>query len=375
MSVAEGLPEDIQHDLQNIASRCEAENIPPNNLHRNEFTPNDLQSEYDSVIERLESHDGASNMDVWNYLGKTVELDNTRESKYYLWDIAVTSKDNIVFDEYPSLSNLGQSGLKNVPEQVDMNKNGFEFKNHYLIFCSRLSQNYYLTGKLGTLRSEMVDLSVPISYSKLGLPGTTRRMRLHAHWRGPETIDELRSRTGHRFFIQKGTESYEHGLQDRTEFFFEKRDDEWHLQIEELLPRTGISYSPHTRLRREKINYYTRYLHAILDENCKNCFHIDGALRGYDTVKKFIDRHIREELKNSKSLKEMSSRHKLFKLDSPVGNITDFGEVAGLFFKHNPHVQRFFEGNSDYATEIEEKRAELFDFEFDKEEIQNEFRI
>lgn len=92
-------------------------------------------------------------------------------------------------------------------------------------------------------------------------------------------------------------------------------------------------YSPHTQLRETEIRYNTRYLHAILDENCDRCFHLDGALRGYDTAKKFVSRHIEEELRNSKSLKEMSSRHKLFKLDSSTGDIADFGEIAGLFFK------------------------------------------
>lgn len=373
MSMGEEFPEDIRQDLRDIVSRCEVKNVPPSNLHRREFTPDNLQSLYDDVIERLEFCDDTSNMDVWKFLEEEVQIDNTTESKYYLWDIAVLRKSDIVFDEYPSLSSLGQNDLKSVPKQADMNKNGFDFKNHYLIFCSRLSQNYYLTGKLDTLRSDTVSLSVPISYSRLGLSDTTRTTALLAHWRGPETIDKLRSRSGHRFFIQKGTESYKHGLQDRTEFLFEKRKNEWHLQIEELLPRTGISYSPHTQLRRTGIEYNTRYLHAILNEDCKKCFHIDGALRGYGTAQKFIDRHIAKELRDSKTLKEMSSRHKLFKLDSPVGDIADFGEIAGLFFKHNPHVQRFFEGDSDYATEIEEKRIELFEFDFNKEDVLSEF--
>ena len=369
------LPEDIEDDLQDIANRCESENIPPNNLDSREFTPGNLQSIYDDVIERVQSRNDISNMDIWNYLGKNVQIDPNRESKYYLWDIAVLQKDNVIFDNYPSLRDLGQSGLKSVPEQADMNKNGFSFRNHYLIFCSRLSQNYYLIGKLGELRSGTVGLSVPISYNKLGLPDTTRNTILAEHWRGPETIDELRSRAGHKFFVQKSGESYQCGLQDRTEFLFEKRDNEWHLQIEELLPRTGIRYSPHTQLRKTGIKYNTRYLHAILDEECRNCFHLDGALRGYNTAENFIDRHRDTDLENSNLLKDMSDRYKLFKLDSSAGDITDFGEIAGLFFKHNPYVQRFFEGDSDHANEIEEQRIELFRFDFEKEDVLDEFDV
>ena len=71
----------------------------------------------------------------------------------------------------------------------------------------------------------------------------------------------------------------------------------------------------------------------------------------------------------------MSDRYKLFKLDSSAGDITDFGEIAGLFFKRNPYVQRFFEGDSDHANEIEEQRIKLFRFDFEKEDVLDEFDV
>ena len=366
------LPEPLLTQIKTVGELCEKYNVPPKNLRRGEFTPDDLKQEYDKLNDLSESFDQTSSMKVDRLLGENVELDETREARYYLWDIAVAEKNEIVSEMYPHLGSLGFNDLKEVPTDADMNKNGFEFRNHYLIFCSRLADNYYLTGKLGNIRDDEISLSIPISYHRIGLPETTRETILAAHWRGPETIDELRSRTGTEFFIQKGTESYEHGLQDRTEFFFEKRDGRWHLQIEELLPRESIFHSLHTTFRGREIKYYTRYLHTILNEDCQDCFHLDGAIRGYGHLEDFIERHTERELQNPNPLKKMSSRDKLFKLDSPSGDIGDFGEIAGLFFKHNPHVQRFFEGDSEEAKELEEKRAQWYRSDFDGDQLKDE---
>lgn len=366
------VPEDLINPLESVGDLCEKYNVPPVNLREGEFVPDDLQEEYDELLDLSESYDQVSSLKLERFLGEYVDLDETRESRYYLWDIGVVEKKNIVPETYPSLANLGFSDLKKVPTNSDMNKNGFQFKEHYLIFCNRLARNFYLTGKLGNVRADTVTLSVPISYRQLGLPETTRETILAAHWRGPETIDELRSRAGTEFFIQKGTESYEHGLQDRTEFFFEKRDDRWHLQIEELLPRMGTLHSLHTTFRGREIKYYTRYIHAILDEECRECFHLDGAIRGYGNLDDFIERHIERELQNPNPLKKMSNRYKMFKLDSPTGEISDFGEIAGLFFKHNPHVQRFFEGDSEEAEELEEERARWYQSDFEGDWLEDE---
>lgn len=368
----EGLPQDFINKLKDVVILCEEQNTPPKNLDDRVFAPDDLQENYDELMELVETYDEISRIKVLRFLENNVEIDPNRESRYYLWDLAVVEKNGIVFDTYPDLSGLGDQDLKTIPENVDMNKDGFEYDQHYLIFVRRLASNYYLVGKLNNLRDSEINVSVPISYSKLGLPDTTREMILAAHWRGPETIEELRSRSGSEFFVQKGTESYQHGLQDRTEFYFEFRDGNWHLQIEELLPRTGIFYSPHTYLRDNEIRYYTRYLHAIVDEDCMNCFHLDGALRGYSTSENFVKRHTSMELQNPNPLKRISTRHKLFQIDSANGAISDYGEIAGLFFKHNPHVQRFFEGDSEYARELEDNRASHFRFDFERDQIQQE---
>lgn len=371
----ENVPNPIINQIETVGALCEKYNVPPRNLRKGEFTPDDLKNEYAELKDLSESYDQISSTRVDWFLAENVELDNTRETRYYLWDIAVVEKDGIVPETYPSLANLGFNDLYEVPTDADMNKDGFEFENHYLIFCRRLASNFHLTGKLSDSRNDSVSLSVPISYHQLGLPETTREMFLAAHWRGPETIDELRSRAGTEFFIQKGTESYEHGLQDRTEFLFEKRDSRWHLQIEELLPRMSTLHSLHATFRGREIKYYTRYLHAILDEDCCACFHLDGAIRGYGDLSTFIERHTEHELQNPNPLKKMSSRHKLFKLDSSNGEISDYGEIAGLFFKHNPHVQRFFEGDSEEAEELEEKRARLFRSDFRGDWLDDELKV
>lgn len=368
---SEELPQDFVTKLKEVIELCEEYNIRPMNLDNRELAPDDAQESYDELMDIIDGYNEIPRTKVLRWLGEAITLDPSRETQYYLWDIAVREKNDLVSKNYPDLCSFADDDLIDIPQTADMNKNGFEYKDHYLIFIDQLAKNYYLTEKLGSLRSNNVNLSVPVSYSKLGMPDTRRKMMLKAHWRGPETIDKLRDRSGSEFFVQKGTESYQHGLQDRTEFYFELRDREWHLQIEELLPRTGIFYSPHTAYRDAEIKYYTRYFHAIMDEKCEYCIHMDGAIRGYGSFEKFVERHTERELQEVNTLKRMSSRHKLFRVDSPDGAINEFGEVAGLFFKHNPHVQRFFEGDSEHATELEENRASQFQFDFDSDRVQD----
>jgi len=368
------VPPDLLEQMGTVASLCEEENIRVKSLSFGNFASEELMEEYESLKSIVNHHEDISRVKVERELAKQIEIDETRECRYYLWDIAVVQKQGILKETYPEFTGGNSGDLIGVSPEADMNKNSFEYKNHYLILCSRLSQNYRLVGKLNQVRTETVNLAVPITYSKIGLPDTTRQSKLAAHWRGPETLQELQDRSGHEFFVQKGTESYDHGLQDRTEFYFEKRDGKWHLQIEELMPRTGIRHSLHTSLADEMLKYYTRYLHAIVDEECEQCFHLDGALRSYGTLDDFIDRHVNRELQNPNPLKRMSKRRKLFKIDSPEGDLSDFGEIAGLFFRNNPHVLRFFEGDSEWAEELEEKRARLLEFGLSTDRVQEQLK-
>jgi len=368
------VPRDLLDQMETVASLCEDENVRVKSLSFGNFASDDLEEEYESLRSIVETYEDISRVKVERELANQIEIDETRECRYYLWDIAVAEKRGILKETYPEFNDGSSGDLIRVPPEADMNKNSFEFKNHYLIFCSRLAQNYRLVEKLKQIRSKKVHLAVPIAFSKIGLPETTRQSKLAAHWRGPETLQELQDRAGREFFVQKGTESYDHGLQDRTEFYFEKRDGQWHLQIEELMPRTGIRHSFHTSLADEMLEYYTRYLHAIVDDECERCIHLDGALRSYGTLEDFIDRHVNHELRNPNPLKKMSKRRKLFKIDSPEGVLTDFGEIAGLFFKHNPHVMRFFEGDSEWAGELEDKRASLLEFGLSTDRVQEQLK-
>lgn len=362
------LPESVRDPLEEIIVLCNEYNIPEKNLRESEFVPDEIAHTYSALRDAVENYPNISWLKVQRSIGENIDIDLSEETKFYLWDIAVIQKREIVLNNYPELKQKINNGLIRVPKSADMNKNGFEYQDHYLIFDNRFSQNFHLVGLLNDIRDDAVEVHVPITFDQLGDPDTTRKTFLKEHWAGPETVDRLQARRAPEF-IQKGTESYKEGIMDRTEFYFYKRDDDWHVQIEELLPQDGVRYSPHTKFQGNEIKFYTRYVHAILGPDCELCYHLDGAFRSYRKKPNFIKRHRDLELRQSKRLKEMSDRYKFFKVDSPDSGFIDYQELIGLFFKNNPHVVEFFEGESVETREMERNRSQSFRFNFDNDYV------
>lgn len=362
------VPEDVLRSIQEVIELCNQHNVPPKNLDNEEFVPDDLSRAYAGLINIVADHPNISMVKVDREIGKHVDISLNEEAKFYLWDIAVVQKRDIALDTYTKLEDETENGLIEVPATADMNKNGFRYKDHYLIFDSRFYQNFKLVNHLNNLRSSTICLYAPITFNQLGDPETTRQMFLKEHWAGPKTVDRLKSRRAPEF-IQKGTASYQDGVMDRTEFYFNVRDGEWHIQIEELLPRTGVRYSPHATFRSQDLRFYTRYVHAILGSDLERCYHLDGALRSYQTKDRFVKRHTKVDLREPNQLKVMSDRHKIFKIESQEGGFTDYQKIIGLFFKHNPHVKEFFDGQSEETREQEERRSRAFRNEFENSRV------
>ncbi|WP_282352314.1 hypothetical protein [Haloferax volcanii] len=172
------VPPDLLEQMGTVASLCEEENIRVKSLSFGNFASEELIEEYKSLKSIVADHEAISRVKVERELAKQIEIDETRECRYYLWDIAVVQKRGILKETYPEFTGGNSGDLIEVPPEADMNKDSFEYQNHYLILCSRLSQNYRLVGKLNQVRAEAVDLAVPITYSKIGLPDTTRQSKL-----------------------------------------------------------------------------------------------------------------------------------------------------------------------------------------------------
>lgn len=105
------VPEPLLKQFETVLALCERYNVPPGNLRRGEFTPDDLKEEYDELQNLSESYSPISPRKMDKFLAKKVELDETRKTRYYLWDIAVEKKDGIVSETYPCLDDLGYKAL------------------------------------------------------------------------------------------------------------------------------------------------------------------------------------------------------------------------------------------------------------------------
>ena len=248
-----------------------------------------------------------------------------------------------------------------VPYNHDLNKNGFKYKNHYLIFDNAFSRNFHFTEWLMANWKDNFGLKLPISKNLLGLSETRRNMMLLSHWQGPKHISNIQMSLNGKAYVVKGPLQFHADLMDKTEFLFYFDEDQWHFQIEELLPMEGIGYSECIHFQDKVHRFYTRYLHAIANKQLTKCTHIDGSIRVYDTYDNFKIRN-NAELKNPKC-RENANRYKLFRIDSKQG-ICCFQEIIGLFFKFNPYVLEFFEGESDYTKEIERRRSGILEIDF-----------
>jgi hypothetical protein len=260
--------------------------------------------------------------------------------------------------------NEQDQNLIEVPTDAEFNKDGFEYRDHYLIFGEPISSNFHLTTYLLNNNTQDLSLKTLFSLDQLGLPATTRTMHLFEHWDGPETLQRIREANGIAHVSSHGGQTYGDGFYDKTEFLFEKRGDRWVLHIEETLPIKGVFLNLSTRYRGRKVDYYTRYLHAITNEDLTECYHLDCAIREYPSRDTFLERH-RKQFTEGQVFKDLCSRYKVFKLDSEAGSIPDYQRIAGLFFKYNPYVIEFFDGPSDWTQELEEFRNSQFEIGFD----------
>lgn len=307
--------------LSKVQNLCEDYNIPAKNLRREEFVPNDLAKEY-KKLKRL-AEDNESYHFLEREIAKGVSLSPDQIQKFYRWDIAVKRKNGIVQETYPELLDQQDQNLIEVPADADFNKDGFEYRNHYLIFGTPIISNFHLTTYLLNNNTQDIELKMLFSLDQLGLPKTTRKTYLLEHWDGPKTLQRIRESNDIAHVSSHGGQTYGDGFYDKTEFLFEKRDDRWILHIEETLPINSRFLILCTSYRGQKIDYYTRYLHAITNEDLTECYHLDGAIREYSDRDMFLNRH-RQQFTEGNVFKHLCDRHKVFKLDSDSGTIPNY---------------------------------------------------
>lgn len=354
---------EFEKQLSKVQNLCEKHNIPVKNLRRYEFVPQELEQEHQK-LKALAEKDEETHHFLEKEIARGVSLDPTRTQKTYRWDIAIKRRDGIVPEVYPEVLDNQDQNLIEVPSDADFNKDGFEYEDHYLIFGEPIVSNFHFTTYLLNHNHDDLQLKMLFSLDKLGLPETTRRMHLLEHWDGPETLQRIRESDDIAHVSSHGGQTYGEGFYDKTEFLFERRDDKRILHIEETLPFRGVVMELGTSYRGQKIDYYTRYLHAITNGDLTECYHFDGAIREYSDRGAFLERH-RQQFTEDNIFKDMCDRHKVFKLDSDSGAIPDYQRIAGLFFKYNPYVVEFFDGRSEWTQEVEEFRNSHFEICFD----------
>ncbi len=355
-------------DYELLVKAFESSNTPVANMVFRGPVPSELKILFENFTKKWEITTFEARHKLLVELEKIVKRDPKRVSAYEGWDITIEQKDDYVLEKYPELLvKRKDETLVSLNYPTKINKNGFMYKDRFLIFPSIFTANFHFTNWIIKNWLGQFKLSLSFELDKLGIPETEKESILLSHWFGPKTKKNVKENFNNTIKVVFGATdtSWSTEIFDKTEFYFNRRKGEWHLEIEELLPLQNLFYTPNTQFRQQEMKYYTKYLHAITDRDINSCTHIDGAIRVYDTRDNFLKRH---SIQFQSDPKEISKRYKLFRFDSDAG-ITSFQEIIGLFFLHNPYVHEFFEGESEFTRDMESKRTIIFKIDSEKRDI------
>ncbi|MDA3854664.1 MAG: hypothetical protein PF569_00285, partial [Candidatus Woesearchaeota archaeon] len=299
-------------------------------------------------------------------------LDYKKGVKYYLFDIAVIKKDfNYVLKKYPELEKVEHEGLVKISKNAKLNKDGFSYKDDYLIFNEQIRQSFSFLRRLIQLRKEnsnLFDLAFKINYDVLGVKGTEREMFLKSFWDGMPgfNVEYLNNRK--EAISIYGPDNSDLEFQDKTEFYIKKSKlknggECWQLEIEEHIPLRvwGLMDENFIWLDNKERKYFTRYLHAYLSLDFELCYHIDWAYKDYSNFENYKQRN-NEKIDNS-LLSRTVEKIKLLRLDSEKG-IDFWSEIINAFFYMNPYPSDFF-NNTPYP-ELEKQRNYYVENQFKK---------
>jgi hypothetical protein len=203
---------ELSQKIAKLVELCSKNNILVRNLWENNFLPAEVREAY----KELESNKDLELFQLWRILGENIKIDPMKTTKYYLWDVAVEEKKDYAFNEFSELkSQLDEDGLIEVPYNSDLNKNGFKYKNKYLIFENAFSKNFHFTEWVIKNWKGNFSLKLPINTNCLGIPETRRNTTLLSHWQGPKTIEHVRESLADKEFIIKGPSSFDAPILDK----------------------------------------------------------------------------------------------------------------------------------------------------------------
>jgi hypothetical protein len=321
-----------------------------------EYLPKDVEAAFYKLMEQT----GMDEFQLFKIIRKNYEPDKQRITYRRFYDINVKQKQNLVAEQIGGLSDSVDE-LVLVPLQSQIIKDGFEYDQEYLIFPNIVRRNFHLTEWLSRNWRGQWQLQCLIDHNKLGLRETVRHSFLKAHWFGPKSVRNIRES-----FDRHSVAVFRDDLffPDRVEFYFhrlrsENQEFEWHLEVEELLPLPGCNFELDVTINDRRFDYYTRYAHAILDENLHNCTHFDVAVRAYNTAEEF-ERRVHTHINH---VSRRQTYQKLMRLDCINGSPPiPYEKLIALFMTYNPYVLEFFEEDYQHET-IEEQRRQLLQFD------------
>lgn len=221
------MPSALEEQFEAVCDLCEENNISTMNLRKRNFLTDDLEEEYETLIKRA-AEKNISESDILQNLKQEIQLDPTREQRRQLKDLTIIQQQDLAIDRYPELSQQLSANLWQVDHPTQHIKHGVSYQDHYLLYPRILWNHPDLTNFLLEEWRDQFDLSLRLRVDQLGLSDTTFGAEELERWQGPESLNAVRESFRPNEYVRYGDSesSYACGLQDRTDFYFENRDDE-----------------------------------------------------------------------------------------------------------------------------------------------------
>ena len=139
---------------------------------------------------------------------------------------------------------------------------------------SRLnSLNSQFLRRIQTIQTQGVIPKIALDRDMIGLASSCHEKEEFEYWWGPKFHEDLASIPPGITRHEASKEQYQFQKISRTEFWWQSRDGEHILEVEELCDIPSIL---------EKLEQYgCRYVHSIVDEATRQVIHLDGAVRIY----------------------------------------------------------------------------------------------
>lgn len=300
--------------------------------------------------------------DIWNeelrWLNESVKAIYQGPLKQFVEPYAVLEGNRIAQLMLPNIFNEQDADYLVSYNELSVIGPGVFASGNFILFAHRFFRRSlsslndlnqpFLSLLAEIARDPSLRVRIRLDPDLIGVRSTYREVIELEYWWGPKFDDDLASIPNgvSRYQADERTVAY-YGI-SATEFWWHEQNEQKTLECEELLNR------PSCGIGNER--YGCRYVHSIIEKGTNSSFHLDGAVRIYDTdaMLERLEEPINKAGRNT-------DYNKLWRIDGSL-SVEKWKALISHYFRGNRLVGEYFDGKETLnvmAPAPEEQTAEL----------------